>query len=584
MAGRESTQRLLRDLAHTCALAATDAEVRTALGTYLAKACGARAVLDRNGHLHVLAGESLAAAELEPPAGADESTDCPVPPAWVPAGIVAVTARRLGDVAVIVAWDGAGLRDDADIGFDIAAAHLARIAAAAELADVVERVDNAQQLANMGDYDWNGATDTNRWSDQLYRIYGYEPQAFNASFERFMSLIHPDDRERIGAVIQRSLETGEPYEITERIVRPDGTIRFLSSNGQVVHDATGTPVRIRGTCVDVTDRVLADQERDRSATRFRELVEANPDAIVVVHADGLIAQANPRATELLGGDPVGLEVSSLIAWPEADGQDLSARGIDGRPLRLDVTTAELSPEDHERQRAAFLRDASPRLASEALAATLREAHVRRRQALELNDNVVQGLTAAGIAAGDGDLDACSSYLERTLDAARRLMDDWLDPLGGGLLEQGDLVRSEPSVLEPRQAAVAPAPLPRSSSCECRVLIVDDNEDLRTLARLQLEAQGCSVAGEAVDGVDAIAAATRLQPDVVLLDLAMPRMDGLEALPLLLKAVPGVRVVVMSGFDQQSLAPRLLETGAVRYIEKGMRMNLGRVVREVVACA
>ena len=55
----------------------------------------------------------------------------------------------------------------------------------------------------MGDYDWHIPTDTNRWSDQLYRIYGHEPQSFNASYERFLSLIHPDDRERITGCTRR---------------------------------------------------------------------------------------------------------------------------------------------------------------------------------------------------------------------------------------------------------------------------------------------------------------------------------------------------------------------------------------------
>ena len=78
------------------------------------------------------------------------------------------------------------------------------------LADLTARVDNAQHLANMGDYDWHIPTDTNRWSDQLFRIYGHEPQSFNPSYDRFLSLIHEDDRERISALHQHAYGTGEP--------------------------------------------------------------------------------------------------------------------------------------------------------------------------------------------------------------------------------------------------------------------------------------------------------------------------------------------------------------------------------------
>jgi PAS domain S-box-containing protein len=222
----------------------------------------------------------------------------------------------------------------------------------AELAALHERVDNAQQLANMGDYDWHIPTDTNRWSDQLYRIYGFEPQSFNASYERFLGLIHPDDRDRISAIHQRAYATGEPYEMIERIVRPDGEVRYLSSNGQVVVDETGSPIRMRGTCIDITERVLAETERERAAVR------------------------------------------------------------------------------------------------------LGEAHERRRQASEINDNVVQGLTTAIYALELEDTARAQQLLQSTLEAARALMSG----LGGGDVGQeildSDLLRTAPARVSPAPGASA----------------------------------------------------------------------------------------------------------------------------------
>ena len=107
----------------------------------------------------------------------------------------------------------------------------------------------------------------------------------------------------------------------------------------------------------------------------------------------------------------------------------------------------------------------------------------------------------------------------------------------------------------------------------RVLVVDDAEDLRMLLRLRMEARnGLTVVGEAADGVAAVELASELQPDLVLLDLAMPRMDGLEALPLIRAAVPGVRVVVLSGFNQSTLADKAIEAGADQYVVKGGSMR------------
>jgi PAS domain S-box-containing protein len=216
-----------------------------------------------------------------------------------------------------------------------------RLEAEAQLNDLRLRVDNAQQLANMGDYDWHIPTDTNRWSDQLYRIYGYEPQSFNANYEKFLSFLHPDDREQIQQIHQHAYATGEPYQMTERIVRPDGEVRYLASNGQVLFDESGTPVRMRGTCIDITERVLAEREREEHAARA-----------------------------------------------------------------------------HEEQ-------------------------MRRKAALEINDNVVQGLTAALYALEIEDHDVLRAQLQKTLDAARHVITDLSAPIKGDLAP-GDLVRERPA--------------------------------------------------------------------------------------------------------------------------------------------
>ena len=116
------------------------------------------------------------------------------------------------------------------------------------------RMVEAQRISQVGSYDFEIATNTNTWSDQLYRIYGREPQSFMASYEIFLSMLHPDDREHVLAVHQHSLETLEPFEMEERVVWPDGQIRTLASWGEVVTDAEGRPARMIGICWDITQR------------------------------------------------------------------------------------------------------------------------------------------------------------------------------------------------------------------------------------------------------------------------------------------------------------------------------------------
>lgn len=103
----------------------------------------------------------------------------------------------------------------------------------------------------------------------------------------------------------------------------------------------------------------------------------------------------------------------------------------------------------------------------------------------------------------------------------------------------------------------------------RVLIVDDTAGLRLLMRVVLEEAGFEVVGEAGDGLSGLRLATELRPDLVLLDMAMPVMDGLEALPRLRSDVPCAKVVVISGFERQAMERQVMEGGADAYLQKGL---------------
>ena len=502
------------------------------------------------------------------------------PAAWSAAGVAEARALLLPGHAgaLVLAWTTPPQAADSavlDAAVSVVDGAVARLDAEERLADLVARVDSAQHLAGMGDYDWHIATDTNRWSDQLYRIYGYEPQSFSGTYDKFLSHIHPDDRERIQGIHQHAYATGDPYQMVERIVRPDGEIRYLSSNGEVITDSDGVPVRMRGTCIDITERVLAEQETERAAERFRGLVESSPEAILVLDSGRTILQANGKAAALLGADPAGHTLDEIMpseSW-NSGGQAVRATALDGRPLVLDVTSAELTESSHEGRTAVFLDDASPRLEREAMATRLGESQQRRRQALEINDNVVQGLTSALYSLEQEDFRRASSFIERTLAAARDMMDDLLEP-SGEQLHPGDLVRTSAAQLDqvvPREQTGGTTDAPGDT--RHRVLIVDDADDIRTLLRMKLNREEkYEVVGEAADGLDAVEKARMLQPGLVLLDMAMPRMDGLQALPLIREAVPGVRVIVLSGFNQGTLEKEALAAGADRYIVKGGSMR------------
>lgn len=106
-----------------------------------------------------------------------------------------------------------------------------------------------------------------------------------------------------------------------------------------------------------------------------------------------------------------------------------------------------------------------------------------------------------------------------------------------------------------------------------VVVVDDTPDIRMLLRRGLQRFGpFTVIAEAGDGSEGVDQVRRHQPDLVVLDLAMPVMDGLEALPLIRQASPRSKVVVLSGFESDRMGRSALERGAAAYVQKGVTMT------------
>lgn len=106
----------------------------------------------------------------------------------------------------------------------------------------------------------------------------------------------------------------------------------------------------------------------------------------------------------------------------------------------------------------------------------------------------------------------------------------------------------------------------------RILIADDAPDIRLLLKMYLTDTRLEVVGEATNGAEAVELAGSEKPDAVILDLAMPVMDGLEAIPLIKKASPNTKIVVLSGFDADKMAERALGLGAETYLQKGVALG------------
>jgi PAS domain S-box-containing protein len=129
----------------------------------------------------------------------------------------------------------------------------------------------AQQLTYIGSWEWDLTMNNVTWSDELYRIFGLEPQELVMSYEAYLERLHPEDRERANQFVEASLNSLEPFSYHSRAILPDGRVRILHVRGTINADEASRPVRMFGTVQDVTERRLAEEELKTSNEKLRAL-------------------------------------------------------------------------------------------------------------------------------------------------------------------------------------------------------------------------------------------------------------------------------------------------------------------------
>ena len=128
-----------------------------------------------------------------------------------------------------------------------------------------ERLKRSQEIAHLGSWELDLEKNELAWSDEVYRIFGLQPQQFGATYEAFLDAVHPDDRQKVDDAYSDSLRDGrDNYEVEHRIVRPDGEIRYVHEKCQHQRDGSGRIIRSAGMVHDITEQKLAQEALERS--------------------------------------------------------------------------------------------------------------------------------------------------------------------------------------------------------------------------------------------------------------------------------------------------------------------------------
>lgn len=144
-----------------------------------------------------------------------------------------------------------------------------RIRAEEALRRSEDRLRLAQEVAQIGSFDWNLITGEVNWSSTLAAIYGLRPGQFPRNYDEYLQLIHPEDRSHVANLLTDSRENGEGSG-EWRTLWPDGTVRWINSKWRVLKDSTGTPMRSIGCHYDITDRKLIEAELQKAKERLTE--------------------------------------------------------------------------------------------------------------------------------------------------------------------------------------------------------------------------------------------------------------------------------------------------------------------------
>ncbi|HEY9073842.1 MAG TPA: PAS domain-containing protein, partial [Desulfobaccales bacterium] len=296
------------------------------------------------------------------------------------------------------------------------------------------RLAKAQSLAHLGHWEWDLPSGEVLWSDEIYRIFGLSTESFVPTLETQMRFVHPEDEAKVRKCLDDAIAGIRPYNLVSRLVRPDGSVRYIHSQAEAIFDEMGNPQRLLGTAQDITERRIAQMRLRDSEARFRTIFEGAAIGIGLIDMEGRLLTSNKIFQKMMGYGEDGLHGEIIIEHTHEDDlsesrklfQDLqsgrldhyqiekryrrqdgqyfwarltvsSVRGSGGQPLYAigmveDITQA--------RQAEKQLKESEQRLRNLASQLMTAQEDERRRISRELHDELGQSLLVLKLQARD----------------------------------------------------------------------------------------------------------------------------------------------------------------------------------------
>jgi len=283
------------------------------------------------------------------------------------------------------------------------------------LQTTAERLSRAQKIARLGSWEYDLETGEVVWSEQMYRLFGVDPDAFTPSLERVTAFLSDEDQGRFEEALAQVREGDDAFRLEHRLSPADGEERWMLTQGEI--DDT----RLVGTTLDTTELKQTKRALEESEARAQAILETTVDGIITIDAEGTIESFNPAAENIFGYDAeevIGKDVKVLMPSPHREqhdeylrsyhetgrrkiigiGREVTGKRKDGSTFPMDLAVSEVELGD----RTIFtgiVRDISERrrLEKEILSVSEQE---RRRIGQDLHDGLGQMLTGIGLLSQD----------------------------------------------------------------------------------------------------------------------------------------------------------------------------------------
>lgn len=475
-----------------------------------------------------------------------------------------------------------------------------------DLEQTAKRLEEAQRIAHVGNWEWDPEKDVSYWSAELYRIAGLEPRPFDAPVTRALKRVHPHDRDLVRRA-EASLKAGEDrYAIEYRIMRPDGTHRVVLDQAEVIRDHEGRIVRVFGTVQDLTEyRALEEQLRQAQKVEAIGRLAGG-----VAHDFNNILQAMMMFTDELGLEHADPRKTAHVV--EALKEQLERAAALTRQLLLFSRRETAKPERLDLNEVVSAMAAMlQRLVREDIrfSVVTGEEQVLVTADRSQLEQVVMNLVVNAVDAmpGGGEItvrtvceDAKPGWgCLQVIDTGRGIPEDIrehiFDPFfttkeagqgtGLGLSVVHGIVTAHGGTIDvvsmpgagttftirlplatgkAKEPSGAHPPVPEAGRGE-HVLLVEDNPAVREGLQDTLETLGYAVT--ALESAEAAEAYDGDRPDVLLTDQILPGMTGLELAHHLRIRWPGLAIILMSGYSEDEALKGMVSNGQIRFLQK-----------------